>query len=81
MVSDEDVWFGAKTSVFIVLDIHVDGVKISDSSSVGLWTILCNVKPFEYLFTIGLFEGIGKPKDVDKIMQELLVEYTDMIRY
>lgn len=63
----------------VVLDIHVDGVNISDSSSVGLWTILCNVKPFEYLFPVGMYEGTGKPKDVDQFMQELLVEYSEMV--
>lgn len=31
----------------LILDIHVDGVNISESSSVGLWTILCT-----YLFLI-----------------------------
>lgn len=63
------------------LDISIDGIPISKSSTIGFWTILClirNWKPKQAPFLIEIFYGEGKPTSCNDFSGKFVEEFKSL---
>lgn len=59
----------------ISLNINMDGLPIFNSSKKEFWPILCNIQEInEPPFVIGIYYGIGKPKDLNIYLEDFISE-------
>ncbi|XP_062702680.1 uncharacterized protein LOC134285602 isoform X2 [Aedes albopictus] len=70
------------TSMSISLNVNIDGLPIYKSTTKNFWPILCNIYEFPEIapFTVGIFYGIGKPKDVNEFMNAFVEELMSLIQ-
>lgn len=64
----------------ILIDIHVDGISISKSSKLELWTILGKIYSphFRVPFFIGAHASYGKPKSTAEYLHDFCKEYSKL---
>lgn len=61
----------------LLIQINIDGLSLSKSSTETLWPILCRFswsKPFE----IALFHGMAKPDPVEDFLEDFIEEYQEL---
>lgn len=65
----------------ISLNINIDGLPIYKSSKYEFWPILCNVFeiPSAQPFIIGVYYGVGKPKNLDIYLEDFVVEMKQLL--
>ncbi|KYN17972.1 hypothetical protein ALC57_09733, partial [Trachymyrmex cornetzi] len=63
----------------IQIQIGIDGLPISRSSSNQLWPILGRIMPNGKVFLIGCYFGKTKPADVNKFLQQFVEEISNLI--
>lgn len=66
----------------ISLNINMDGLPIFKSSKKEFWPILCNVfeNPCVRPFVIGIYFGIGKPKNLNTYLEDFINEMEVLLR-
>lgn len=66
----------------ISLNINMDGLPIFKSSKKEFWPILCNVfeNPCFRPFVIGIYFGIGKPKNFNTYLEDFINEMEVLLR-
>lgn len=66
----------------ISLNINMDGLPIFKSSKKEFWPILCNVfeNPCFRPFVIGIYFGIGKPKNLNTYLEDFINEMETLLR-
>lgn len=69
-----------KFNNIIQIDVNIDGVPISKSSSSSLWPILINVVGFDEVICIGTYYGVGKPENVNNYMEMFVDEFISINR-
>lgn len=69
------IWTHKLEACIVEIDISIDGVPISKSSSKCLWPILINVPGYSTIMVVGVYFGNEKPADIDKFMQRFVEEY------
>lgn len=63
----------------IQIQIGIDGLPISKSSSNQLWPILGRIMPDDKVFLIGCYFGKTKPADANKFLQQFVDEISNLI--
>lgn len=63
----------------IQIQIGIDGLPISRSSSNQLWPILGRIMPNDEVFLIGCYFGKTKPADANKFLQQFVEEISNLI--
>lgn len=64
----------------IYIDINIDGVPISKSSSSTLWPILINIVGFDEVICVGTFYGTEKPTNVDNYLNRFVNDFCEIHR-
>lgn len=66
----------------IMLDIGIDGLPLSRSSTLCLWPILASFSNVKEVtpFVVGAYAGYGKPFNVDCFMKDFVEEVNDLHR-
>lgn len=72
------IWTHELETDIIQIDISIDGVPVSKSSSKCLWPILINVVGFTPILVVGVYFGDEKPTDIDNFMQRFVDEYVNL---
>lgn len=62
----------------ITIDIGVDGVGVSKSSTSDIWPILVSVVGYEDILMPGAFHGTKKPCNVNNFLQRFVEEYNEL---
>lgn len=62
----------------IEIDVNIDGVPLTKSSSNCLWPILINVVGFNYVLMVGTFFGAEKPSNVNNYLKKFVKEFVDL---
>lgn len=62
----------------IMIDVNIDGVPISKSSSSTLWPILINVVGFDEVICVGTFYGSEKPENVDNYLYHFVNDFLEI---
>lgn len=72
---NKDLWLN-QNNVSVNVDIHVDGISLSKSSSRCAWPLSGRfVNPSRYRpFLIGCFKGEGEPGCFDLLLQDLVID-------
>lgn len=63
----------------ILLDFNIDGLPVSKCSLKQVWPILCNIVGTNYVFLIGLYEGMSKPCDADEFLSDFVHELQELV--
>lgn len=63
----------------ILLDINIDGLPISKSSSSQLYPILCKLHKTNIVSMIGVYHGYEKPGIVNEFLQDFVSDSVDLI--
>ena len=58
----------------IKIAINIDGLPISKSSANQFWPILGSISPYKHVFTIGIYYGLEKCKDVNDFLHDFVSE-------
>lgn len=66
----------------VKLNFNFDGLPIFKSSNKEFWPILCNIyeRPDIDPFVIGIYFGVGKPKDIDQYLDDFVKEIGNLIK-
>lgn len=62
----------------ITIDIGVDGVGVSKSSTSDIWPILVSVVGYKDILMPGAFHGTKKPSNVNHFLQRFVNEYNEL---
>ena len=62
----------------VLLDVNIDGLPLSKSSKLQLWSILGSFYE-SYVFVIALFSGISKPDNVNDFLVDFVAEANELI--
>lgn len=67
---------GSSENVKCNLSVHIDGVALSDSSSLGTWAIAGSIEDYPDLdpFLIGVYVGYGQPSDFDAFLEDFAAD-------
>lgn len=66
----------------INLNINFDGLPIHNSSKKEFWPILANIHQIDAdPFVIGVYFGIGKPKNLKEYLEDFVVEMKNILQY
>lgn len=60
------------------LTFNIDGLPIFNSTTKGLWLILCSEINSQGVYPVGAFFGKGKPNDANEFIRELVNELVDL---
>lgn len=73
-------WIDVPTKV--TLNFNFDGLPIFKSSNKEFWPILCSIheKPDIQPFVIGIYFGVGKPKQIDQYLDHFVKEMEHLIQ-
>lgn len=63
----------------VQIQIGIDGLPISRSSSNQLWPILGRIMPDGKVFLIGCYFGKSKPADANKFLQQFVEEISNLV--
>lgn len=89
----EFAYFGLRNSIVQSIDsslfqsndiqliLHVDGVKIFQSSSKSMWPISCKIfhdPDIFQPFTVAVYYGFSKPKHITEYLKDLITELNDL---
>lgn len=69
------IWTNQLNADIIQMDISIDGVPVSKSSSKCLWPILLNVVGFASIMLVGVYFGEEKPDNIDHFLKFFIDEY------
>lgn len=74
--SDSSVKTALSEGVTLGMQVNIDGLPIFKSSNVQFWPMLARLIPpiKTKVFTIGLFSGSEKPKNVDEYLHDFVAE-------
>ncbi|KAJ8966529.1 hypothetical protein NQ317_007175 [Molorchus minor] len=61
------------------LDINIDGLPLSKSSSSQVYPILCKLKATRCVDMIGIYHGYEKPSDANNFLEPFVLELIDII--
>ncbi|CAG9793058.1 unnamed protein product [Diatraea saccharalis] len=66
----------------VKLNFNFDGLPIFKSSNKEFWPILCNIyeRPDIDPFVIGIYFGVGKPKNIDQYLDDFVKEIGNLIK-
>lgn len=65
----------------LTIDMNIDGVSLFRSSTLEYWVILGAVRDTrDSEFVIGLFQGVGKPSNVDEFLAPLIADLKTLER-
>lgn len=62
----------------IFIDINIDGVPLTKSSSSCLWPILINVVSFNNVLCVGTFFGTEKPRNINNYLGYFVTEFNQL---
>ncbi|TMW43974.1 hypothetical protein DOY81_010946, partial [Sarcophaga bullata] len=62
------------------LDFGIDGLPLFKSSSKQVWPILASVVEANYVFLVGVYEGIAKPNSSNDFLVEFISELKNLIQ-
>lgn len=63
----------------INLLVNTDGAPVGNSTIKNLWPILCKDLSLKRVYAIGVFHGIGKPKNRDEFLRRFVEDATQLI--
>ncbi|EAT45714.1 AAEL003021-PA [Aedes aegypti] len=66
----------------VSINVNVDGLPIYNSTTKNFWPILCNIYEYPSIapFTVGIYYGNGKPKDINQFMSPFIEELVNLLR-
>ena len=60
------------------IDIGIDGVLLTKSSSSQLWTILGHIVGHQFIFVVGIYHGYKKPYSADQFLIPFVDEFLNL---
>lgn len=66
------------TGECLTIDVNVDGVNTSNSSSSDIWPILVSVVGYKDILMPGAFHGTEKPRDVNNFLKRFVDEFNKL---
>ncbi|CAG9817178.1 unnamed protein product [Phaedon cochleariae] len=63
----------------IKIDINVDGLPLSKSSSSQVYPILCSINKSVFVEMVGIFHGYEKPKDANIFLYDFIQETIELV--